>query len=318
MKVIIVGSGEMLMNLIAGCKDFGCKIVGVLRAETQYMSKFRLFIKNKLNPSKDFTYIKSHKLHEIKTKSVNSDIFRKEILKNNVDIVIAGTWGEKFEKEIIDLPKLCTINVHPSLLPKYRGPNPYIEVIRNMETETGVSFHLMNEFYDRGAILLQKKVPILENDTGKELKTRVTNTAREGIRELLEQLENDIVIPIEQNENQATYYKRISEKDLLLDFNKSAKELAAQIRGLHPFAKSYFANNSHFLVPNPYKLEIIENQKGLNAGQVYEADPEYRIISVVCKDGKVLRMKDVKLFGILRVITDLYIKLKIKVGKSLL
>ncbi|MBR1754308.1 methionyl-tRNA formyltransferase [bacterium] len=316
MKVIIVGNGEMLMNLTAGCEDAGCEIVGVLRSERSRMSCLKQFFKNSINPSKDFTYLQSHNIRELKSKSVNSKQFKKEIVTLDADIVLVGSWGEKFKKEIIDLPKMCTINVHPSLLPKYRGPNPYIEVIKNGEKETGVTFHLMTEQFDAGPILMQKKTDVLENDTGKELKTRVTNAAREGIKELLQQLDSDIIIPLEQNESLATYYKKIETKDLLIDFKQSADKVSAKIRALYPFAKACFSHNSHFLVPNPYKLKIVENKTNAPCSTIYETNPKLRKISVVCGDGNVLEMTDVKLFGILNIISDIYIKLRIKVGKK--
>ena len=314
MKVIIIGSGEMLMNIIAGCEDINCNIVGVLRAEQNYLSPIKQFFKNTINPSKDFTYVKSHKIPIIKCCSVNTEKFKKNVLKLNPDIIIVASWGEKIKKNIIDLPKLCTINVHPSLLPKYRGPNPYIETIRNFEKESGVTFHLMNENFDTGEILLQKKVSIYEEDTGKELKTRITSAARDGIKELLANLDNDIIIPISQNEELASYYGRIKAEDTILNFEKTAKEVVAQIRALHPFSKAYFSHNTHFLIPNPYKLSIEENIKNYSPKQVYEVQPKTRTIAIVCADNKVIKMQDVKLFGLLNLLSDLYIKLRIKEG----
>jgi methionyl-tRNA formyltransferase len=312
MKVLIIGSGEMLMSLIAGCEDAGCNIVGVLRSETTYLSKLKLFFKNTINPAQDYIYIKSHNLNELFVKSVNSEKFKKIILKLNPDIILVGSWGEKFKKDIIDLPKICTINVHPSLLPKYRGPNPYLEVIRHMKKESGVTFHLMNENFDDGEILLQKTVEVLDTDTGKELKTRITQAARKGIEELIRELDTDIIIPIKQNKQLITYFKRITEKDLIIDFKKSAKEVAAQIKSLHPWSKAYFPHNSHYLVPNPYKLKILEKENKLSPTTIYKKDYKKRMISIVCGDGKILEMSDIKLFGCLRFLTDIYIKFRIK------
>lgn len=307
------------MNLIAGCEDYGATVVGVLRSEKQKIVPFKRFIKDNLNPSKEFTYIKSHNLLELKSRSVNSKQFRQEVINLGADIVLVGSWGERFKKEIIDLPKLCTINVHPSLLPKYRGPNPYLEVIKNRESETGVTFHLMNEKYDAGPILKQIKVEIKDGDTSKELKTRVTVAAREGIKNLLEEMDNDIIIPIEQNEQVSTYYKQIETKDMLIDFIRcSADDVSAHIRALHPFTKAFFVYKSRYLMPNPYKLSIIENEKNLGKGCVYDICPKKRRISVVCGDGRVLQMEDVKLFGILRLLSNLYLRFRIKVGKNIL
>lgn len=309
MKVVIVGAGEIFMNLIAGCLDAGCNVVGVLRYDrVKYSPLDRMFI-DIINPSKEYNYIKSHKLYEIKARSANSAQFKKEILKLNADIILVGTWGEKLKKSIIDLPKLASINVHPSLLPKYRGPNPYLQVLKHMEKETGVTFHLMNEKYDSGAILLQKALAIKPDDTGAELRHNLALLVREGVSELMRNLDTEILIPIAQDEKNSSYFPNISEDDVMLDFSKSAEEIAAHIRAFHPWFKCYFGYNNHFFTPNPYKLEIKENNtKVKEAGVIFEKSSKDNLITVVCGDGKLIQM-EVSLYGILKPFTSFYIKL---------
>ena len=90
----------------------------------------------------------------------------------NVDLIIVGTWKERITKETFNIPKIATVNVHPSLLPKYRGPNPYLQTILHGEKYSGVTLHLMNEKLDAGAVMKQQKVEILPSDTSKELRER--------------------------------------------------------------------------------------------------------------------------------------------------
>jgi len=310
MKVVILGYGQMLMSLIAGCLDAGCEIVGVFRYDKVRYPHFDRFIVDTFNPSKEYTYIKSHKLYEIKARSANSAEFKKEILRLNADIVFVGTWGEKIKKPIIILPKFATINVHPSLLPKYRGPNPYLQAIRHMEKESGVTFHLMDENFDSGPILLQKHIEITDNDTGKELREKASLAARAGISELLRNLDTEIIIPIDQDDKYASYFPQISEDEIMLDFSKSAEELSAQIRGFHPWYKCYFEHNKQFFRPNAYKLEILENNSDTKiAGVIVDKSHKDKSITVLCGDGKLLKMNDVTLYGRLsRFFTSLYIR----------
>ena len=93
MKVVVLGNGEMLTNLIAGCLDAGCNIVGVFRYEKVRYNPIDGFIIDLFNPSQEYNYIKSHKIYEIKARSANSAEFKKEILKLNPDIILVGTWG---------------------------------------------------------------------------------------------------------------------------------------------------------------------------------------------------------------------------------
>ncbi|MEI8128435.1 MAG: methionyl-tRNA formyltransferase [bacterium] len=314
MKVVILGSGQMLMNLIAGCMDAGCEIVGVFRYDkVRYPLVDRFFV-DLFNPSLEYTYIKSHNLYEINARSANSAEFKKEILKLNADVVLVGTWGEKLKKNIINLPKLATINVHPSLLPKYRGPNPYLQAIKHLETKSGVTFHLMDENFDTGAILLQKVVPIEPTDTGKELREKIVLASRGGVCELLKTLNAEIIIPIAQDEKHASYFTQISEDDVMLDFSKSAQEVSAHIRAFHPWFKCYFPHGKNFFTPNPYKLEITENNSNVtDIGTIIEKDHKCKSITVLCGDNRFLKMEEVKLYGYLsRFFTAFYIKHMVK------
>lgn len=317
MKVVIIGYGEMLMNLIAGCQDSNCEIVGVLRYDYVRFSAIDRFLIDLFNPSKELTYIKSHKLPEIKVRSVNSAEFKKEILKLNADIVLVGSWGEKFKKAMINLPKIATINAHPSLLPRFRGPNPYLEAIRHQEKISGVTFHLMDENYDTGAILYQKSVDVSSEDTGLELRKKITTAARVGIAELLKNLNDEIIIPVAQDEAKASYFPQIKDDEVMLDFTKKAHQVAAQIRGFHPWYKCYFRHNSHFFTPNPHKLEILKSEHPV--GTIIEASHTQRSITIACAENTAIKMYGLTLFGGLnKFFTTIYIKLRVRKFKRLL
>ena len=310
LKVVIIGYGEMFTNLIAASLDAGCEIVGVLRKETVKYSPFVRKIKDIINPSKDYNYVKSYKLPEITdVKSVNEAKFRRKLLGLNPDIILVGSWGERFEKETYSIPKIATINAHPSLLPKYRGPNPYFWTIKNMEKESGVTFHLVDSGYDTGAILAQEIVKIYPSDTGESLKQRTVLTARGVCCELLNSLKEDIIIPLTQSEDKASYYSY--PEGLELDFKKSAEENYALIRASYPWAETYFYHDITPLKPNPKATYIEENtSKYCQAGMVAEVDYKTKTVSVVCADGKVLKMSDLNLYKKLdRPFTKNYIKL---------
>lgn len=310
LKVVIVGYGEMFMNLIAAALDANCEIVGVLR-------RSRSFIKDIFNPSLEYNYIKSYNLPEINAKSVNSPEFRKELLKLNPDIMLVGSWGEKIEKATYDIPKIATINAHPSLLPKYRGPNPYFWNIKNQEDISGVTFHLVDSGYDTGAILAQEEVKIYPSDTGATLKQRTVLTARGVACELLKDLSEDIIIPLTQIDEKSSYYSHPS--DLELDFTKSAAENFATIRAIHPWAECWFYHKGIPIVPDAHKTFVEENKSyHTTVGTVIEACPKTKTVAVVCGDGKVLRMSGVKLYSkIDRLFTANFIRREFCVGESI-
>lgn len=309
----------MFCNLILGTQESKNKIVGVFRHERITIHPFFLFFKDIFAPSKDITFIKRQKLPEIKARSVNSKEFYNKVLKLNPDIILVGSWSEKFKKPIINLPKVGTINCHPSILPKYRGPNPYMRVIMNGEKETGITLHLMDEGLDTGPILLQKKIDILQGfngDTGETLKNKCCNLAKSGIFELLTSMNNEIVIPIKQNEKEASYYSQISEKDILIDFNKSSTEINALLRALSPWQPAYIAHKQAFLQAG--KVKFFDNKTKFHTDKYKSGiilKKTNKALWVLTGDDKIAKVSDLKLFGKIGFIfTTFYMKFFVKSG----
>lgn len=317
LKVVVIGYGEMFNNAIAGTLDSGSKIVGVFRHDRVKYPRFVRWLKDIINPDIDYNYIKSYNLPEIKETSANSDSFRKKLLKLNPDIMLVASWSEKLDKKTFDLPKLATINIHPSLLPKYRGPNPYIHVIKNREQKSGVTLHLVDGGLDTGAILDFREVPVLNTDTGKELKSKTALIARGAICELLQKMTEDVVFPILQKEENSSYYS--NEFDTDIDFSNEAEDIIAQIRAIHPWGRTYFYHNNTPISPDPYKLTIIETDTSdKKVGEVIDINYKDRSLTVVCPNGKLLRMSGVRLYGTYRrFLTKSYLKHRIKLGDVL-
>ena len=245
----------------------------------------------------------------------NNNLFLKAGESETIELSI---FAQNAEKETYDIPKIASINAHPSLLPKYRGPNPYFWVIKNQEQVSGVTFHLISDGYDNGAILAQEEVKIYPSDTGESLKQRTVLTARGVACELLNALKEDIIIPLQQREENATYFSYPAE--LELNFKKSAEENFAAIRAIHPWNRAYFYHNITPIAPNPHFVSIEENKTNFTtAGTVVEVDVKTKTIAVLCQDRKVLKMSNVDLYKRYdRFFTRNYIAREIKVGSILL
>lgn len=273
MKVIIAGYDKMLAALINGADDTGHEIVGVIRIDRVKYNRFTLFFKDIFAPSKDFSYIKSKNIPEIKANSVNSKKFRNFVIEQEADVILVGSWSEKFSIETIELPKYGVINCHPSLLPKHRGPNPYFWQIYSGDKKAGVTFHFMDEKFDTGEILMQAAFDITMTMTGGTLKTKTAKVAEIMVGELLGDLEDDVVIPVKQDENKATYDKW-SEDLRYIDF-KSEPPLCLhnKIRGMRPFAYPithykgicHRIKHSELILENNPSFEILKEGKYLYA-----------------------------------------------------
>lgn len=294
MKVVILGKDAMLANLIRGALLANAEIVGVFRYEQLMYSPLRLFLHDFFYPSTVTTLIKNHNLYDIQCKSANSEQFKKIILKLNPDVILVGTWRERIKKEIINLSPLGMINVHPSLLPKYRGPNPYIQTIWHREKKSGVTFHLMSEKFDEGAILAQAKVDILEGDTSKELKNKTVFLARILCAELLEKLKLGFVVPVAQDESKATYFGNVKPEDMTLDFlAETAEEIYAHVRAFYPFLPTYIQYGKDFYITNPYKT-VITNESAA-PGTIITAGKNSLLVAA--KDGIVIRFDELEKYS---------------------
>jgi methionyl-tRNA formyltransferase len=263
-------------------------------------------------PSNDFNFVRNLNLYDIIAPSVNSKKFRQELEKLEADIVIVGSWSERFEMPTINTPKIASINVHPSMLPKYRGPNPYIHVILNNEQSTGITFHLMDVNYDTGGILHQKEVDILPNDTGKVLKTRCCDVARHEIAILLKNLPTRLKNPTSQNEKEATYQPQIHVGSCILDFEKeSAQEIDKRIRALNPWLDCVI----------PYKNQFFTFEKYNICSKPCEKEPTQIVkitkdsLFIVCADHKVIEFSNLKIKSpFSSYLTNLYLKKIIKIN----
>ena len=296
LKVIIVGYGEMFTNLIAGTLDAKCEIVGVLRGDRKNYNPLVRRIRDSIIPSLDYSYIKSYNLPEIKARSINSKEFKKAVLKLNPDVILVGSWSEKIRMEIFTIPRLGVINAHPSLLPLYRGANPYYQVIKHREDLSGISLHLVDENYDTGAILFQRGVEVLPDDTGESLKKRTVLVARGAVFELLNKLQEDVIIPLTQIEERATYYSS-KDMEIMLDFRKSSEEVYANIRAIHPWGKTFFGSGKEFLSPDPHRTYILDNNTDYHTpASVVEISPENLGMTVVCGDDKLIKFEGLKLY----------------------
>lgn len=315
MKIILIGYGEMASSLLLGVLESGHEIVGVLRHDRILMHPVKRFFKDIFNPEEFLVLIQKFKIREINARSANSEDFFKKALRLQPDIILVGSWSEILNEKIINMPQIASVNCHPSLLPKYRGPNPYMEVIRRGEEETGVTFHLMSKKLDSGAILMQQKVDINYNDTGGSLRSKCTYTARKMLPELLEGLCAGTTVPVKQNEEKATYFPRIKLEDTIINWNNDAESIYNQIRALNPWQNCFCKHKNKFLKINSSK--IVDIQKNVEAGTVLEQKWDNLLISTR-ESGKGILLEKPQVFGFRGLLFGkYYIRSKIKAGDIL-
>ncbi|MDD3419520.1 MAG: methionyl-tRNA formyltransferase [Candidatus Gastranaerophilales bacterium] len=315
MRVIIAGYGEMAASLLLGVLESGHEVVGIFRHDRVTLSPVKRFLKDVFNAEEFFVLAKKYKIKEIKAKSINSEEFFKKAFKLHPDVILVGSWGEVLEPKIINMPRVASVNTHPSLLPKYRGPNPYLETIRNGETQTGVTFHLISEKLDRGPVLMQQKVDITPDDTGGSLRNKCVFTARQMVKELLDGLNEGTTMPLVQDEKLSSYYPRIKLHDTIINWEQSAYRIYDQIRAMNPWQHCFLMHKRNILQVNSAK--VVDIEENLPPGMVTFKKGSSLIISTGLSGHGVLFEKP-EVFGFMGFLFGkIYIRSKIKVGDFL-
>ncbi|MGQ9734951.1 MAG: methionyl-tRNA formyltransferase, partial [Candidatus Bipolaricaulia bacterium] len=166
--------------------------------------------------------------------SINSPESLELIRGIGPEFIIVAAYGEILSKELLAIPKRGAINLHASLLPKYRGAAPIQWAIIRGERETGITTFLMDEGMDTGEILLQRAIPIEEDDTAGSLYDKLAQLGAEVMLATLEGLERGTLKPRPQDHSQATYAPKIKKELGKLDWTKPSRELFNLIRGLNP------------------------------------------------------------------------------------
>ena len=167
--------------------------------------------------------------------SMRSEEAYNSLKELNPDVIVVAAYGQILPKAVLDLPKFGCVNIHGSLLPKYRGAAPIQQSVLDGEKVTGVTTMLMDVGLDTGDILLKAETEIGENETAGELFDRLAVLGGELIVETLDKLEKGEIIPQKQDDSLATHTSKITKELCPIDFNKTAYEVHNKVRGLNPW-----------------------------------------------------------------------------------
>ena len=217
------------------------------------------------------------------------------------DLIVVVAYGKILPKEVLDVPKLYCMNVHASLLPKYRGAGPIQWSVLNGEKETGVTTMLMAEGLDTGDMLMKKSTEIGENETASELHDRLSVIGAELLIETIGAIKSGNVTPVKQNDDESSYSPMLTKDMCPIDFNKTAREIHNQIRGLSdwPSATAIMGETRIKI----YKSHIVENVKG-TVGEIVDADK----FIVCCGDNNGIAVDEIQAEGGKRMKTADYLR----------
>jgi len=171
--------------------------------------------------------------------SVRTPEFYEKVTALSPDIFVVVAFGHILPKKVLSIPEKGAINLHASLLPKYRGPAPIQRAIINMEKETGVTAMLMNEGLDTGDILLSAKTEIYSKETSSSLHDRLSLIAGDLLILTLSGICTNSIKPVSQDNSLSTYAPLLKKKNGIIDWSKPAEEIEAFIRGMTPWPGAF-------------------------------------------------------------------------------
>lgn len=234
-----------------------------------------------------------------------------QLASYEADIFVVAAFGQILSQEILDMPKYGSLNIHASLLPKYRGASPIQQVIIDGEAETGVTIMQMDAGIDTGDMLYKRVIAIEDTDTFESLHDKLMVLGGEAIVEALSLLETGALEPEKQDDTQSCHAKLITKEMGNIDFNKSANVINRLVRGLNPWPSAYtFYKGKQLKI---WETQVENESSDKVPGTITEVTKT--AIKVACKEG-VLSISSLQLEGKKRMSThDFLLGVKVQPGE---
>jgi methionyl-tRNA formyltransferase len=191
------------------------------------------------------------------------------------DLLLVGGFSVILKRPLIELPRIGCVNCHSSLLPAHRGPNPFLACVLANEPESGVTFHVIDEGIDSGAILRQYAIPIRDNETAGSLFRRCARLANDHLLEVLNDVESNGLRGTPQDESKASYDQKLKDADLYIDWTRPARDIERLTRAAFPFmlARCRYRGKTVYIS----KAKVDPQTSGAPPGQIIANRPRLRI-----------------------------------------
>ena len=234
-KLVFMGTPEFAVPSLKELKNYGYEILTVYSQPASKSNRGQKLTKSEVE-------ITSEKLSlNLRTPSLLDNDEEYNFLKSiKPDMVVVVAYGKIIPKRFLNLPKFGFINVHASLLPKWRGAAPMQRSIMNLDNETGITIMKIVEELDAGPIIHQDKIKINENVDTLSLSKLLSQLGAKSLIKAMNKIFNGDISFQEQNHKEATYAKKISKEEAKINWNNSAKTILAKINGLNPNPGAWF------------------------------------------------------------------------------
>ncbi len=271
LKIILIGTSKFayyqFKKIIKYKNNY--KIICIITKKNNNIIKY-LSINKKIN------------LFEIKNKNEINNLFKKKLISLNIDLIFVISFGIKLSTFIIKKPKLGCFNIHPSLLPKWRGPSPIQNTILSGDKITGITVIKMNNIIDGGPIILKKKYNINKKENYKNLYKKLTKLGSSIFPKIIKKIYYNKINYIKQLKHKITYTKKIKKSEGKINWNNSAKYINRQIKAFYEWPKTFFYYKKYTIFI--WKIKILNNNNNL----------KYKIGEIINYNNKNLKIQTKK------------------------
>ena len=288
MRMVFMGTPDFAVNSLERLIADGHDIVGVFTQPDKPQGR-----KMKLTPPPVKQLALTHNIPVFQPDTFKNESQLALLQELNPEVIVVVAYGKLLPGYVLDLPKYGCINVHGSLLPKYRGAAPVQWMVLNGETTAGVTTMYMDRGLDTGDILLVSETEVGENETAGELFDRLAAMGADLISETIKRLPEGIERK-PQDDGQSTYVSVLDKKMSVVDWSKTAQEVHNLIRGLDPWPVAVTTRGEVRL--KLFQSRLTGKTTSLPAGSVTEADPKTGLF-VACGDGQVLQITEIQMVG---------------------
>jgi methionyl-tRNA formyltransferase len=263
--IVFMGTPQVASATLAGLAQGPDPVVGVVTQPDRPAGRGQ---QSKPSPVRKFA--ESRGIPVIAPEKIRTAEFLETLGKLKPEIIVVVAYGRILPKSVLELAPHGCLNVHYSLLPKYRGAAPAAWTIINGESEGGVTTMKLVEKMDAGAIYLQESLPLAADETTGSLQAKLTLVGTRLLLDTLRQLKDGSLTPREQDESLATLAPILKKDDGLIDWRRSANEIERRVRGLDPWPGSYTFVTGKLL--KVHRAKIVSSESWPNPGEIVRAD----------------------------------------------
>lgn len=280
MKIIFAGTPHFAASALEALLDHKHEIVAVLTQPDRPAGRGMQFV---ASPVKQKAI--QHNIPVLQPESLKTAEAQRLVANLHADVMVVAAYGLILPQQVLDMPKLGCLNIHASILPRWRGAAPIQRAILAGDAETGITIMQMDEGLDTGLMLLKKHCLIDAHDTAQTLHDKLAALGAEAIVEVLDKLQTGTINGVAQDSSQSTYAAKIIKAEAEIDWTKNAKQLEQAVRAYSPTPVAFSMLNNTIIKIHKATVSavLIENSQ---PGNVLELNKQH--IRVACGEGSLL------------------------------